>query len=202
MILAAEAADQLAIDRVLWMLSPAPPHKLQQRITPFICRAELVHACIQHEPKFELSLIENERPGPHYTSDTLLYLREKYPGSAIILLTGSDSMNDFHEWHEPQLILDRIDEMGVMNRPGERIDWVHLKSIFPNIEQKIRLIDAPLLEISSTEIRERIAANHHYRYYLNEDVFHLIQANHYYQKTQSFFETSNTSADSSILNMD
>ncbi len=183
MILAAEAADQLALDRVLWMLSPAPPHKLHQKITPFDCRAELVKACIQHEPKFDLSLIENERPGPHYTSDTLLFLRERFPKSTIVLLTGGDSMNDFHEWHEPQQILDRIDEMGVMNRPGEGIDWDQIKSVFPNIMQKIRFIDAPLLEISSTEIRERVATNHHFRYYLNEAVFHMIQKNNFYQKT-------------------
>jgi nicotinate-nucleotide adenylyltransferase len=195
MILAAEAADQLSLDRVLWMLSPAPPHKLHQRITPFNCRAELVRACIQHEPKFELSLIENERPGPHFTSDTLLCLREKFPNSTIVLLTGSDSMNDFYDWHEPQLILDRIDEMGVMNRPGDKIDWIHMESVFPNIMQKIRLIDAPLLEISSTEIRERIASNHHYRYYLNEEVFRMIETNHYYQKTQSFLETLKSDAE-------
>ncbi len=181
MILAAEAADQLSLDRVLWMLSPAPPHKWNRKLTPYEERAEFVSACIRHEPKFFLSLIENERQGPHYTSDTLLALHEKYPDSQIILLTGSDSLNDFPDWHEPQLILNRINQMGVMERPGDRIDWKKLERYFPDIHQKIGLIDAPLLEISSTEIRERVAGGHHYRYYLEDEVYRIITQKKYYQ---------------------
>ncbi len=180
-ILAAEAADQLQLDQVLWLLSPAPPHKRKLHLTPYDERAAFVQACIQSEPKFALSLLENERPGPHYTSDTLTILRERYPQCEIILLIGGDSLNDMPEWHEPALILERVDQLGVMERPGDGLDWERLSGFFPDIREKVALIDAPLLEISSSEIRERVAAGHHYRYYLTDPVYRLVDEKGYYK---------------------
>ncbi len=181
LILAAEAADQLKLDQVLWLLSPAPPHKRKQHLTAYDERAAFVQACIQPEPKFALSLIESERPGPHYTSDTLPILRERFPKREIVLLVGGDSLNDMPDWHEPRLILDRVDQLGVMERPGDHVDWDRLSGFFPDIREKVALIDAPLLEISSSEIRARVAAGHHYRYYLTEAVYRLVHEKGYYQ---------------------
>ncbi len=181
MILAAEAADQLSLDTVLWMLAPQPPHKRGKRITNFEQRAEMVRACIGKEPRFELSLLENDRPGPHYTSDTLTILQQLYPGEELILLIGGDSLHYLSTWHEPQSVIAQIDELGVMQRPGEDFDWGALDTTFPNILAKLRMIDAPLLEISSTEIRERAASGHHFRYYLADAVYQLIQENQFYQ---------------------
>jgi len=180
MILAAEAADQLNLDHVLWMLSPTPPHKRQNIISDFEERAELVSACIEGESRFELSTLENERPGPHYTADTLKILKERFPNSKIVFLIGGDSLQYLPTWHEPQLVMERIDELGVMQRPGEVFDWKELKKILPNIDSKLRMIDAPLLEISSTEIRERVKSGHHYKYYLRDSVYRLILQKKYY----------------------
>jgi len=83
-------------------------------------------------------------------------------------------------WHEPQLVMERIDELGVMQRPGEVFDWKELKNILPDIDSKLRMIDAPLLEISSTEIRERVKSGHHYKYYLRDSVYRLILQKKYY----------------------
>ena len=182
MILAAEAADQLALDKVLWMLAPNPPHKQGEAITAFAKRAEMVQACIQQELKFELSRLENERPGPHYSSDTLKILREIYPDDEITLLIGGDSLIYMPTWHEPQLVMERIDALGVMQRPGENFDWVALENTFPRIQTKLRMIDAPLLEISSTEIRERAASGHHFRYYLEDAVYQIIKTSRLYQE--------------------
>ncbi|MCX8025419.1 MAG: adenylyltransferase/cytidyltransferase family protein, partial [Thermanaerothrix sp.] len=74
LILASEAADQLHLDRVLWVLTPDPPHKRGQPITPLAIRLKLVMAAIQEDPLFELSRVEIDRPGPHYAVDTLRIL--------------------------------------------------------------------------------------------------------------------------------
>lgn len=181
MILAAEAADQLQLDRVLWMLTPNPPHKQNNHILAYEERAALVQACIGNEPKFELSMIENERKGPHYTADTLVILREKYPDTELVLLIGGDSLQYLPAWHKPALVLKRLDQLGVMARPGDQYDWLQLRKQFPGIELKAKMIDAPLLEISSSEIRERIASNRHFRYYLNDPVYRMIVRNGHYR---------------------
>lgn len=181
MILAAEAADQLQLDKVLWLLAPNPPHKIGNRITSYAERMDMVRACIAAEPKFELSAIENERPGPHYTADTLAILRSIYPDSRFVLLVGGDSLQHLREWHAPEVVIERTDELGVMSRPGDAYDWDLLNRLFPSLREKIRMIDAPLLEISSTEIRERAAENKHFRYYLEPDVFALIRERGFYR---------------------
>ncbi len=181
MILAAEAADQLELDMVYWMPAPLPPHKQGQEILPFEKRVEMVNACIQGEPKFQICLIESERPGPHYSSDTLAILKEKMPGDELFFLIGGDSLQNLPTWHEPQKVLDEIYKLGVMHRPDEDIDYSSLERDFPNIREKIALINAPLLEISSTEIRTRAASGHHYRYYVEEAVYQIIREKGYYQ---------------------
>lgn len=181
MILAAEAADQLQLDKVLWMLAPTPPHKLSSHVSSFADRAEMVQTCIAGEPKFELSQLENERPGPHYTADTLAILRERYPQSCLVLLIGGDSLQYLPEWHEPATVIARLDELGVMARPGNTCDWELLDRSFPELRAKLRMIDAPLLEISSSEIRERASTGHHFRYYLDDDVYQIIKNRRFYR---------------------
>src|SRR5512147_2567788 len=79
LILAAEARDQLALTRLLWVLTPTPPHKLHQEITPLEHRLEMIRLAIAGSPEFELSRIEIDRPGPHYTLDTLGLIRAANP---------------------------------------------------------------------------------------------------------------------------
>lgn len=176
MILAAEAADQLALDTVLWMAAPLPPHKADRATTPFQQRTELVRAAISGEPRFEVSTIENERPGPHYTADTLEILRAKYSGDELFCLIGQDSLNDLFGWYEPDRIVAAIDGLGVMARPGERSETDALFARFPALTEKLLPVDAPLLEISSTEIRARVRAGRHYRYYVRDSVAARIEA--------------------------
>lgn len=183
LILAMECRWQLRLDRVLWVLTPIPPHKNDHPVTRLDQRLELVRAAIKSDPGFELSTVEIDRPPPHYAADTLLLLQDRYPSAELAYLMGGDSLNDLPDWHTPQVFVARAAEIGVMRRPGERHALDHLEKALPGLSEKVRFVEAPLLEISSTKIRTRIASGAPYRYYLPESVYELIA-------TRSIYATS------------
>jgi nicotinate-nucleotide adenylyltransferase len=173
-ILAAEAYDQLGLDRVLWVLTPEPPHKLGQAITPLEARLELLRAAVAGDPKFEISRIDIDRPAPHYAVDTMRLFRAALPGMELAYLMGSDSLEDLTSWHKPHEFIALCDWIGVMCRPGYEPELTDLERVMPGIREKVRFVQAPLLEISSSQIRQRIHEGRAFRYYLPERVFNLI----------------------------
>ncbi len=88
LILAAEALDQMKLDSLLWVLTPNPPHKLDQVITEPVIRTAMVKALIDRFPEFEFSDLEFQRPGPHYAVETMREFHKRYPGCGIILSIG------------------------------------------------------------------------------------------------------------------
>ncbi|MDT8897401.1 nicotinate-nucleotide adenylyltransferase [Thermanaerothrix sp. 4228-RoL] len=183
LILASEAADQLHLDRVLWVLTPDPPHKRGQPITPLAIRLEMVMAAIQDDPSFELSRVEIDRPGPHYAVDTLRILHDLYPEDRLIYLIGGDSLRDLPTWRQPLEFLKACDGLGVMRRPGDAVDLSYLEAVLPGLERKVMFVDAPLLEISSSQIRQRVAGGKAYRYYLPPQVYALVEKYRLYRTT-------------------
>lgn len=173
-ILAAEAAAQLSLDRVLWVLTPTPPHKLGHRISADGVRLRLVRAAAADNPVFEVSKIEFERPGPHYAVDTLAALASRYPDSELYYLMGGDSLHDLPTWHAPALFLQRCAGVGVMRRPGDDVDLAALEQVLPGISAKTHFVDAPLIEISASDVRARAAAGLPYRYMVPPAVYRLI----------------------------
>lgn len=180
LILAAESYDQLRLDRLLWVLTPDPPHKQGMNIHPMEQRIEMVLAAMGSDPAFELSRIEIDRPGPHYAEDTVHLLGKEFPDAELFYLMGGDSLHDLHTWHEPQAFIKACSGLGVMRRPGDEIDLDLIESYLPGISKKVNFIDAPLLEISARQIRYRIATGKPYRYYLPPAVYRLILEKHYY----------------------
>jgi len=181
LILASEALAQLDLARLLWVLTPTPPHKLDQTITPLQHRLAMLRAAIEGEPAFELSRVEVERPGPHYMLDTLKLLADKNPGAELVLLLGGDSLHDLPAWHRPADLVAACDQIGVMNRPGDSIDLAELEAQVPGLAAKVRFIAAPLLEIASREIRRRVAQGGPFRYYLPAAVYEYIRSNELYK---------------------
>ena len=98
LILAAEACSKLELERLLWVLTPDPPHKLDRKITPLEHRLAMVTLAIQDTPAFELSRVEIDRPGPHYMVDTLGLLMKAHPSAELVLLIGGDSLSDLPTW--------------------------------------------------------------------------------------------------------
>lgn len=181
LVLAAEAQAQLKLDRILWVLTPQPPHKPERPITPLERRLEMLRRAISGGPGFELSTVEIDRPGPHYTIDTLRILQEKYPTGQLVLLMGGDSLRDLPGWSRPREIIAAVHAFGVMRRPGDRIELETLERLFPGIHAKVQFVEAPQLDISSSLIRQRIAGGGHYRYYLPPGVYDYIQQNLLYR---------------------
>ncbi len=180
-ILAAEARDQLNLDRVLWVITPDPPHKMTRPVSPLATRLELVLAAIQQDSGFELSRVEIDRPGPHYSADTVKILAQQNPGGELFYLMGGDSLHDLPTWKRPKAFLDCLTGIGVMRRPQDFVDLPWLERALPGVIAKVHFVNAPLLEISSSSIRERIAAGHHARYFLPPAVFEIIQAKGLYR---------------------
>jgi len=156
LILADEAADQLKLDRLLWVLTPEPPHKLGQAISPVEQRLDLLEAALSGNDGFEISLVELSRPGPHYSLDTVRTLQEKMPGNDWVFLIGEDSLRDLPTWHEPQQLVQLVTCLGVMRRPEVTVDPKALNRAVPGVFERVQYYQAPLIDISSSDIRRRI----------------------------------------------
>ena len=184
LILACEIRSQLNLDRLLWILTPDPPHKQDRDITALKHRLDMVLLAIDDNPFFELSRVEIDREGPHYTIDTLHLIKEENPDIDLVYLMGGDSLRNFPSWHRPEDILAACHEIGVMRRPGDRIDLSELDEKIPSLRSKLRYVDAPLLEIASRQIRRRAAQGRPIRYYLPDAVYSYIQEHRLYDFKQ------------------
>jgi len=185
LILASEAQSQLELDRLLWILTPAPPHKQDQDITPVEDRLAMVQLAIADNPDFEISRVELDRPGPHYTLDTIQLISQQNPGADIVPIIGEDSLRDLPKWHEPQQIVYACHWIGVMRRPNDESNLEDLERELPGISSKVHYVDAPLLEIASREIRSRVAAGRSVRYYLTPAVKEYIEQHQLYQQSET-----------------
>ena|ERR1700690_28969 len=180
LILASEARTQLRLTRLLWALTSVPPHKLEQPISPLEDRLAMLKLALKDEPGFELSMVDMERPGPQYTLDTLNLIAHENPKADLILLIGGDSLHDLPTWHLPEKIIASCRQIGVIRRPGDSIDMSVLEKQIPGITDKVQFVDAPLLEISSHEIRQRVHEGMPFRYYLLPSVYEYIVAHSLY----------------------
>ena len=181
LILASEAHAQLKLTRLLWVLTPTPPHKLNRKISSLDNRLAMVKLALKDEPTFELSTIEIERPGPHYTLDTIRVFSSRYPNADLILLLGGNSLRDLPTWHRPADLVAACRQIGVMRRPGDSIDMASLEKKIPGLKDKVKFVEAPLLEIASSEIRRHAARDLPFRYYLLPAVYQYIQKQNLYK---------------------
>jgi len=174
LILAAEAYHQLDLDRLLWVLTPDPPHKKNKYITSLQQRLDMLRATLAGNPNFELCLVDINRPGPHYAVDTVRILKEQQPGVDWIYLMGGDSLKDLHTWRNPHELLASITALGVMMRPGAKTDLADLEKKTRGVSAKVKYINTPLIGISSSEIRQRVADGLPYRYLVPPEVYKII----------------------------
>jgi nicotinate-nucleotide adenylyltransferase len=179
-ILGMEAYDELKLDILYWVLAPDPPHKQGLKIAPLNLRIQMVKSAIKHDMIFNFSSVDIDRSGPHYVLDTVKIFKELHPDAELVFIMGGDSLRDLHTWHQPQEFVSECDWLGVMHRPGDKIDLKDIETVFPGITQKIKFIEAPLLEISSNQIRKLISEGKPFRYYLPAEVYKIIMENGLY----------------------
>lgn len=181
LILAGEAAQQFGLDRLLWVLNPDPPHKQEQQITPIEHRLEMLQRTISANPLFELSRLELDNPGPHYTIHTIRLLQQLEPEAELFLLIGGDSFRDLPFWRSPVELVAAVSKISVMRRPGDSFDLHSIENQVPGLTGKVTFIDALLLNLSSHEIRRRIQTGSQYRYYVHPAVYDYIEENSLYR---------------------
>ncbi len=181
LILAAEAHFQLGLDRLLWVLTPYPPHKSDRQITSLTDRLPMVQSAIDRNSDFELSRVDIERQPPHYALDTVRSFRQIYPQAILFYLMGGDSLHDLHSWHKAGDFVAACDYLGVMRRPDDEVELSVVEEEFPGIRDKLRFIEAPRLEISASDIRRRIYEGQPFRYFLPPGVYQYIEKHNLYR---------------------
>jgi len=182
LIHAEQAREQLALDRVLWVPAADPPHKQDMPIASVEHRVTMVRLAIADHPAFELSLIDVQRPGPHYSVDMLDEVARCFPGAELFFLIGSDSLRDLPSWHNPTGLIIKA-TLAVMPRPGVQYDITRLEVALPGLSNRLIPIDAPLLEISSRVLRSYVAAGRSIRYMVPRAVETYISEHGLYRTT-------------------
>ncbi len=157
--IAATAADDLGLDRVLFVPTAVTPLKEAREITPAVHRIEMVRLACAGYPRFELSTIEADRPGVSYTVDTLRRLRrEMAPDDELFFIVGADSLMHLGRWREPEAIMS-LCRLVALPRPGTTVPApAVLEAMLPGLTANLTLLEGPWLDISATEIRRRVRA--------------------------------------------
>lgn len=161
LVAASDACQALALDRVLWIPSAVPPHKVQTVQASARDRLAMVRAAVAGDPRFEVDPLELERSGPSYTADTLRALRERHPGAALFFLTGADNVAELPGWHQPDEIL-RMARLAVVTRAGDH-------AVLP-AGWNAEVVRITRVDVSATEVRRRVAAGETIRYLVPEAV--------------------------------
>ncbi|MCS6907390.1 MAG: nicotinate-nucleotide adenylyltransferase [Anaerolineales bacterium] len=182
LILAEEALFQFELDCVLFLLTPFPPHKAEQTLTSPAHRLKMVELAVQDHPSFEISRVDLDRPPPHYAVDSVRIIRESLCPAEVFYLMGGDSLRDLPKWHEPQKFLQECDGLAVMHRSIEDESVLDLEAQLPGIAGKVNFLTAPRFDISSREIRHRVAYGLPFRYFLPTPVYRYILDNGLYRR--------------------
>ena len=181
--LATLAADELGLSRVLLMPAARPPHKGGRVVSNVADRVTMTRLAITGDPILDLSLVEMERPGPSYTVDSLVQLRNKLgPGVGLVLVMAGDSLADVGTWRQPERLLE-LAEWAVAPRTGSPFpDRAALKERFGAGAARIHLLGGPTLDVSSSEIRRRVAGGRSIRYLVPRSVEEFIVDRRLYRR--------------------
>lgn len=156
LVIAKSAAEQLGLQRVLFMPAGNPHFKLDQQVSSARDRAHMVKRAIESEPLFELDMREVERTGVTYTADTLEELTAQYPGARIFFLLGTDAALGLPNWRRADDVA-RLCTAVVMRRPGESTQAVRDALAASPIDFDVVFLDVPQVDVSSTQVREHAA---------------------------------------------
>jgi nicotinate-nucleotide adenylyltransferase len=180
LVLAEACREACALDRVWFVVAGSPPHKLGER-TPVADRLEMVRIAVAGHPAFEVSEVEAEGPGPHYSFQTLEAIGRDRPADELFFLIGADSLADLPTWRRPGRIA-ALATIVVANRPG--VDPARLAAppdLGPDA-RPIRHVTMPSIGIASNELRRRVAEGATIRYQVPRGVEAYIAARALYRR--------------------
>lgn len=170
LILAREALEQLELERVIFIPAAQSPHKLAQVATDGAVRLEMLRAAVANEPRFAIDDLELRRPPPSYAMETVEELKRRDPRAEFFYLIGSDQLPKLQTWH-------RAEELRAL------VQFVVLERVQTPAVSEFRTIHR-VLEISSTEIRKRVAAGLTIRYFVPPAVEEIIARHQLYRNPE------------------
>lgn len=170
---AERACDELGLDGVVFVPALQPPHKPHRIISPIADRVTMLKLAIAGNPRFSWSDVDMRPDEPSYTVSMLIRMRDRFPETELSFIVGEDSLRDFATWREPDRILD-LTRLVVADRPGVEVDESVYADV-PRLRSRVVRFPAPLLEVSSSELRRRVSEGLSIRYLVPEAVFGYIQ---------------------------
>lgn len=173
LIIANHIVEYGGVEKVWFVVSPQNPLKESKSLLNEYDRLHLVKLAIADNDHFHASDIEFRLPRPSFTIDTLTYLKEQFPQHEFKVIMGSDSFQNIGKWKNYELLLQEH-ELLVYQRPGFTVPIEDLH------KYRIRLLEAPLLEISATYLRTQIKNKKSIRYLTTDAVADYILENRYY----------------------
>jgi len=184
LIVARTVGESLRLDRVVFLPSRQPPHKADRTLLDAHHRAEMVQLAIAEERLFEFSDFDLIRHGPCYTIDAVTHFRRQLCNDAeLSWIIGADSLAELSTWHRAGELVEAC-RIVTVHRPGwDQIDWSILRNTFDEAQVASLhrgVIEAPRIEISSTDIRQRIQAGRSIAFLVPDAVRAYIEANALY----------------------
>lgn len=182
LILAESAREQYRLDSIWVMPNGNPEYKSDRQITHVAHRVEMIRLSLLNNPHMELSLVEAIRPGYTYTCETLRRLTELYPEDTFYFIMGADSLFSFDKWKHPEQIAKNC-IMLIANRNQTPMDSLtaRVEELKEKYHADIRLIDLPVLDISSEMLRKKVKAGQSIRYYVTDKVEKYIKTENLYR---------------------
>ncbi|TVR23427.1 MAG: nicotinate (nicotinamide) nucleotide adenylyltransferase [Anaerolineaceae bacterium] len=184
LILAQHAYEELRLDHVLFVPAGQPVHKGER--TAIVHRVNMLLLALGDDtPHFVLSRVEIDRPGPHYTVDTIQIIRHQNPDAELFFLMGGDVYRDLPNWERPRQMFQSAKlAVAVTRRPGYgdldvSLDMHH--EAVPELESHALMLSSPLVEFSSTDIVDRLRAGRSVRYMLPDVVLEYIREHKLYE---------------------
>lgn len=175
LIIAEHFLNETDLQEIWFVVSPHNPFKNSNTLLNEYHRIDLVIKAIEGETRLKASSVEFNLPKPSYTVNTLAYLSEKYPKHRFSIIMGSDGFQNLPQWKNAEVIIKNY-PIYIYRRPGFDIP--------EDTGASITVLDAPLLQISSTHIRELIAAGKSIRYLVPDPVKEEIEKTGYYRKSR------------------
>jgi nicotinate-nucleotide adenylyltransferase len=175
LILANYILENTDMEQLWFVVSPHNPFKDKKSLLKDHNRLEMVNLAIKNYPKMKASDIEFSLPKPSYTIDTLTYLREKYPQYMFALIMGEDNLASLKKWKNSELLIQQ-NQIIVYPRIVENVATDET-STHPNIQK----INAPIIELSATEIRNMLKSGKNTRPMLPPEVFEYLDGSSFYQ---------------------
>lgn len=181
LVCAQEAHAQLGLDRIVLMPAGEPPHKQLSAGDPSPdTRYELCLAAVRSDERFVVSRAELDRPGRSYTVDTLRLLRERDPQDELTFIVGGDMAASLPSWREPEAVLE-LATLAVAERVGAKREAIERELAPLAGAGRVTFFDMPRIDVSSSLVRERVAAGRPVRYLVPDAVAGAIDRNGLYR---------------------